>query len=269
MNFDKFQTIVGFNRKNQDSIAANVRDFYFKMGVNYEKDLLNIMQMVRPVFLKKEYIVLEMPLRDKEIGAICYKGDSYGYMFLNSALAKVNENFALAHEIFHVFYQDNLRGKKIELYINEHYLEYEEEMNANLFAGILLMPAPSFVEMFNKFKDEQNEDDTDVTIFCKLMSYFEVPYMAALIRAYELRLLSEGTLLESLLKVDAETVGQEFSRLWLDDTILYAARRDDYGRLKKMIEEAGKKYVNEEILSKDVVDKILVNISTIYNEIRG
>lgn len=269
MKFDKFQAIVEFNRKNQENIAASVKDFYFKMRMNYEKDLLNIMMLVRPVFQKKEYIVLEMPFKDKEIGAICYKGDSRGYMILNSALAKVNENFALAHEIFHVFYQDQLFGKKIELYMNEHYLEYEEEMNANLFAGILLMPTPGFIEMFHKFREEQNEEDSDITIICKLMSYFEVPYMAALIRAYELDLLSGGKLLEALLNVDAADVELEFSRLWLDDTILHSTARDDYGRLQELIKKVGKKYTEEEILNKDVIDKILVNISKIYGEIRG
>ena len=87
--------------------------------------------------------------------------------------------------------------------------------------------------MFNKFKLEQNEDDSDITIFCKLMSYFEVPYMAVLIRAYELQLLSDGIVLESLLKTDAASVKQEFSRLWLNDMILYPARRNDYGRMHR------------------------------------
>ena len=269
MKFDKFQSIVKFNCKQQEYIADKVRDFYFKMGVNYEKDLLNIMMIVRPVFRKKDYIVLEMPFKDEEIGAICYKRDSIGYMILNSALSKVNENFALAHEIFHVFYQDKLLGKKIELYMNEHYLEYEDEMNANLFAGILLMPTPSFTEMFNKFNEEQGEEDTNITVFCKLMSYFEVPYMAVLIRAYELNLISDGMFLKELLEVDMQNLEQEFSRLWLDDSILRATKRDDYYRLHELVKKIGEKYAEEEFLDKETIDKILKNISVIYNEIRG
>lgn len=269
MKFDKFQAIVEFNRRNQDSIAAKVSDFYFKMGMNYEKDLLNIMMIVRPLFLKKKYLVLEMPFKDKEIGAICYKRDSYGYTILNSKLSKVSGNFALAHEIFHVFYQEKLPGKRVELYMNEHYLEYEEEMQANLFAGILLMPTPSYVEMFKKFKNEQSEEDSYITVFCKLMSYFEVPYMAAVIRAYELELLPDGMFLETLLKMQMPDVEQEFSRLWLDDSILHHTGRDDYNRLKNLIKETGKKYTEEEILSNDTVDKVLENISKLYDEIRG
>lgn len=269
MKFDKFQTIVEFNRRNQEKITAKVRDFYFKMGMNYEKDLLNIMMIVRPLFNKKNFLVIEMPFKDKEIGAICYKGDGFGYTILNSSLAKVNSNFALAHEIFHVFYQERLLGKKIELYMNEHYLEYEEEMSANLFAGILLMPAPGFVEMYKKFKEEQGEGDSCITVFCKLMSYFEVPYMAAVIRAYELELLSDGEILKTLLETDLRQIELEFSRLWLDESILYKTGRDDYTRLEKLIKKVGEQYQAEEILSKSTVDKILENIKNIYHEIRG
>lgn len=269
MRFDKFQAIVEFNRHNQENIAAKVRDFYFKMGMNYEKDLLNIMIIVRPLFNKKNYLVIEMPFKDKEIGAICYKGDSYGYTILNSSLPKVNVNFALAHEIFHVFYQEKLLGKKIELYMNEHYLEYEEEMSANLFAGILLMPTPSFVEMYKKFTDEENEKDSFVTVFCKLMSYFEVPYMAAVIRAYELELLSDGELLKNLLEIDIGKIELEFSRLWLDESVLHHTGRDDFLRLETLVKTIGKQYAEEEILDNNAVDKILENIRRIYNEIRG
>ena len=58
MKFDKFQSIVEYNRKNREKITAVVRDFYYKMGMNYEKELLNIMMIIRPVFSKRNYIVL-------------------------------------------------------------------------------------------------------------------------------------------------------------------------------------------------------------------
>lgn len=269
MKFEKFQTIIEFNRRNQDVIAEKVRDFYFKMGMNYEKDLLNIMMIVRPLFNKKNYLVIEMPFQDKEIGAICYKGDGFGYTILNSSLPKVKSNFALAHEIFHVFYQEKLLGKKIDLYMNEHYMEHEEELSANLFAGILLMPTPSFSEMYKKFDDEKGEDETIISVFCKLMNYFEVPYMAAVIRAYELNLLKDGDTLKQLLEMNYDTIECEFSRLWLDESILHHTGRDDYKRLEILIKQIGKQYVEENLLSGNTVNKVLGNIERICAEIRG
>lgn len=269
MKFDKFQKIVEFNRRNQENIAAKVKDFYFKMGMNYEKDLLNIMMIVRPLFNQKNYLVIEMPFKDREIGAICYKGDGYGYTILNSSLAKINVNFALAHEIFHVFYQEELLGKKIELYLNEHYSDYEAEMSANLFAGILLMPTPSFIEMYQKFKKEEAEGDSFLTVFCKLMSYFEVPYMAVVIRAYELDLLSDGEFLKKLLDVESGQIEHEFSRLWLDESVLHHTGRDDSERLENLVKVVGNQCVWKGILNENSVDKILENIRKICNEIRG
>ena len=266
MKFDKFQSIVEFNRKHQDAIAVKVKDFYFKMGMNYDKDLLNIMMIVRPLFNKKNYLVIEMPFEDDEIGAFCYKNDGYGYTILNSSLPKVNANFALAHEIFHVFYQEKMLNKKIELYMDEHYLECEEEMSANLFAGILLMPTPSFEEMYNKF---QNEENSCTAVFCKLMSYYEVPFMAAVIRAYELGLLTDGRQLEELLATKSEIIEEEFGKLWLDESILKPTKRDDYFRLENLLKNFGAQCVQSELMDEETLEKLIQNIRGIYCKIRG
>ena len=207
-----------------------VRKFYSQMNMDYERELPDLMLMVRPLLNKKNYLVIEMPFKDKEIGALCYKSDFFGYTFLNSALPKVNVNFALGHEIYHIFYQQESFKKKIELYMNEHYFRYDEELSANLFAGILLMPDPSFQLVFRKFQNEKDGRDTEVTLIAKLMSVFEVPYMAVVIRCYELGLLPDGDLLEQLLKVDNIEIEKEFSRLWLNDEILKPTKRDDYPR---------------------------------------
>ncbi len=47
-----------------------------------------------------------MPFNDKEIGALSYKGDGLGYVVINTSLPRVNSNFAIAHEIYHVFFSE-------------------------------------------------------------------------------------------------------------------------------------------------------------------
>ena len=93
MKFERFQNVIEYNRKKQEEVAEKVRNFYSQMNLDYEKDVLNLKMIVKPLFNKENYLVIEMPFKDKEIGAICYKGDSFGYTFLNSALPKVNVNF--------------------------------------------------------------------------------------------------------------------------------------------------------------------------------
>lgn len=269
MRFEKFRSILEYNCRHQNDIAEKVRDFYFQMNMSYERDLLNLMMVVRPLFNKMNYLVMEMPFKDEEIGAISHKVDYYGYTILNSSLPKVNVNFALAHEIYHVFYQQVLSGKKVELYMNEHYYEYKEEWAANLFAGILLMPTPSFIEMFRKFEKEQGERDTHITILVKLMNYFEVPYMAVVIRAYELELLPDGDLLQKLLNVSRQMIEDEFAKFWLDERILQATGRDDFVRLEQAVKQIGTQYEREDILAPVTTTTILSNMRKIYAEIRG
>ncbi|WP_310602683.1 ImmA/IrrE family metallo-endopeptidase [Anaerosporobacter sp.] len=269
MKFERFKKIIEYNHEHQNELAEKVRNFYLQMNFDYEKEVLNLMRIVKPLFNEKKYFVMEIPFKDREIGAICYKSDSFGYTFLNSALPKVKVNFALAHEIYHVLYQKDLAKKKVDIYISEQYLEQKEELSANLFAGILLMPTPSFTEMFRRFSNEQTVGDSYITIIAKLMSCFEVPYMSVVIRCYELGLLPDGETLQMLLDTDAKTIEEMFTQLWLNEEILYPTKRDNYKRLEQIVTDVGMRCVKEEILDDRTIEKVLKNMKKIYNEIRG
>lgn len=269
MDGQRFKEIIRYSNDNRSIMDNKVKDFYESAEMGSEKALLNLMQIVRPLFQKKGYLIVEMPFSDKEIGALCYKSDCIGYMFLNTALPKVNVNFALCHEIYHVFYQKSEFKKKIELYVNEHYYENKEEFAANLFAGMLLMPEQIFSFMYRKFQNEKKEDEWELTTLVKLMSYFEAPYMAVLLRCCELHLLTSGTVLEKLMFVDSGTVRNEFMRLWLDDSILNATNRDNYMQFETLVMMKGREYQEEEYLKSRTVDKALQNMRVLYEQIRG
>ncbi|MBO5069338.1 MAG: ImmA/IrrE family metallo-endopeptidase [Roseburia sp.] len=266
MDIDRFKQIINYSNANKKSIGANVNDFYSKM--NMEQELLNLMQIVRPLFLEKGYLIIELPFSDKEIGAFCYKGDAIGYTVLNSSLPKVNVNFALCHEIYHIFYQETEIKTKVDL-LSEHYYEHEEEFAANLFAGMLLMPEKSYKFMFRKFNNETQTADNKLAVLAKLMSYFQVPYMAALIRCYELDLLESGELLEKLIQIDHATIRNQFTSLWLDDAILKATRKDDYSKLEELVKLTGKDSLEKAYLNERTLKKVLQNMCAIYDAIKG
>ena len=56
---------------------SKVAKFYSFTGISEDKDMLNILQIVRPALRQRGYIVLEIPFADEEIGALCYHGDQY------------------------------------------------------------------------------------------------------------------------------------------------------------------------------------------------
>lgn len=135
MNIERFRKIIAYSDASREDMEAKVKNFYSFAGMSSDKEVLNIMQIVRPSFQKKGYLVFEIPFADKEIGALCYKGDALGYIVLNTSLPKVNVNFAICHELYHVFYQESEFSPKAEFANN--YYEHEEEFAANLFAGML------------------------------------------------------------------------------------------------------------------------------------
>lgn len=266
MNIERFRKIIEYSDANRDDMESKVKNFYSFVGMSSDKEVLNIMQIARPSFREKGYLVLEMPFADEEIGALCYKGDALGYIVLNTSLPKVNINFAICHELYHVFYQKSEYRTKVE-FANNHYYEHEEESAANLFAGMLLMPEASFRFMYGKFKEESGNDEKDTII--RLMNYYQAPYMAVLIRCYELGLPDADSIPEELLNVDQDSVKERFIELWLDSGILDATKKDDYIHIEAVVGRLGNEYIKDSYLNKRTLDKVIQNMRAIYSDIKG
>lgn len=266
MNMNRLRRIIEYSDLNRAEIEAKVKKFYSSVGMSSDSEMLNILQISRTSFRKKGYLVFEIPFADTEIGALCYNGDALGYIVINTTLPKVNVNFAICHEIYHVYFQEKEFKHKVE-FANDHYYEYEEEFAANLFAGMLLMPETSFRVMYHKFKAEANGDELETII--QLMNYYEVPYMAALIRCYELALPEAASISEELLKVDRDTIREKFVKLWLDYRILEATKKDDYPNLEMLIHWFGTEYMKDSYLNERTVKKVLQNMRALYSDIKG
>ncbi len=265
MDVNRFKRIIEYSDKHRDEIEQNIRKFCSVMNIKSDSDVRDILLLVRGVFKKRGFIVFEMPFQDNEIGALCYKGDGLGYVVINSSLPKVNSNFAIAHEIYHVFFQASEFKSKIEL-ANEHYYESEDEYTANVFAGALLMPENSFRGMFDKFKEESNGF---IETICKLMNYYQAPYMATLIRCCELQLIEMKDMTNNLMCVDKEMVFSTFSELWLDSKILEPSLRDDFANVERLVKQMGDEFVQEDILNQRTLDKVLKNIEILSKQIKG
>lgn len=266
MNVERLRKIIKYCDVNRGDVESKVKNFYSFSGMSSDKEVLNIMQIARTSFREKGYLVLEMPFSDKEIGALCYRGDALGYIVLNTSLPKVNINFAVCHELYHVFYQKSEFRTKVE-FVNSHYYEQEEEAAANLFAGMLLMPEASFRFMYAKFKQESGNNETDTII--RLMNYYQAPYMAVLIRAYELGLPDSECVSAELLKVEPNRIRERFDDLWLDAGILDATNKDDYIHVEALVERLGKEGVRDAYLNQRTLEKVMRNMRKLYSDIKG
>ena len=266
MKIEHLRTIIAYSDKNREEIDSMVKRFCSFVGIEYDSNLLNILQIVRSSFHKKGYLVFEMPFADDEIGALCYKGDGLGYVVLNTSLPRVNVNFAIAHEIYHVFYGSDEFVSKVE-FVDDHYYEHEEEYAANLFAGTLLMSEVSFRRMFSKFKEESDGDEAETII--RLMSYYQVPYMAVLIRSLELELIARNEVREDLFNIERAQIKHKLNDLWLDESIMEPSRKDDYVHIEAVVARFGKEFVEDEFINERTVNKVLKNMRELYIKIKG
>lgn len=266
MNVEHLRKIIAYSNKNREEIYSMVKRFCSFAGMEYDSNLLNILQIVRSSFQKKGYFVFEMPFADDEIGALCYRGDGLGYVVVNTSLPRVNVNFAIAHEIYHVFFGENKFVSKVE-FADDHYYEHEEEYAANLFAGMLLMPEVSFRRMHAKFKDESRGDEVDTII--QLMAYYQVPYMAVLIRCLELELIAGNAIPERLFRLDRDQIRKKLADLWLDEGIMDVSNRDDYSHIETIVEGVGREYIEDGYINERTVKKALQNMRELYAKIKG
>jgi Zn-dependent peptidase ImmA (M78 family) len=266
MNVERLRKIIAYSEKNREDINIKVKKFCSFAGIEYDSNLLNILQIVRSSFNKKGFLVIEMPFADDEIGALCYKGDGIGYVVINTSLPRVNANFAIAHEIYHVFWGESEFVSKVE-FSNDHYYEHEEEYAANLFSSMLLMPEIGFRRMYSKFKDESKENEVDTII--RLMSYYQVPYMSVLIRCLELELITGNTFSEQLINIDRAFIKQKLSELWLDENIMEASNNDDYSRLEIAVKRFGREYIKDEYINERTLNKVIHNMRELHNKIKG
>ena len=114
MNIERLRKIIQYSKENRQETNSMIKTFCFFSGIEYDNSLLDILQIARSSFRKKGFLVFQMPFADDEIGALSYRGDGIGYVVINTSLPRVNVNFAIAHEIYHVFFQKSEFISKVE-----------------------------------------------------------------------------------------------------------------------------------------------------------
>lgn len=129
------------------------------------------------------------------------------------------------------------------------------------------MPEASFRFMYSKFKVESGGDERDIMF--RLMNYYQAPYMAVLVRCYELGLPETGSIPEELFHVGRECIRERFIDLWLDDSILDATKKDDFIRLKTAVANVGNEYIKGAYLNERILQKVLQNMQALYDGIKG
>ena len=186
MNKEKLYKILEFNKTHSKQIAYAKNIFYDFVGTQSSMIIRDMQTFAQMIFDNKEYKFMRIPMKSKEIGAFQLRLNNFNYLVLNTAKSLANNNFAIAHELYHVLIQENPGlGNAGELYLN-NYEDIEEEQMANAFAGAIIMPTEDVRQVVGLLKNTKKIPDELrqnfsyiqelITVFA-LMSYYQTTYL--------------------------------------------------------------------------------------------
>lgn len=139
--------------------------------------------------------VLRYPFKDDELWAFTFVKKGTIFLCVNTELPMCKQIFATAHELYHIHcYAEDINtstitaGSLLDSKTFDEAAASQEDLEANAFTGLLLMPDSSLIEQFKMFgisKDDMSIDDVLI-----LMDLFALPYKAVVLRLAESGLIT-------------------------------------------------------------------------------
>lgn len=206
----KNSLFVSQNKK-FDEIQSIVRQFTAEyVGNSIIKD--NIFAVINNYARKKEISLelLRFPIQDDELWALTFLKQNTIFICVNTTLPLCKQFFAAAHELYHIYcYVENAdqsyikNGSMLDSATGDEAGSTQEDLEANAFAGLLLMPNQILHEQILLYgiDNELSEIDSILT----LMDMFAMPFKAVVLRLFESGNISHQQA-EKLLKINSEEV---------------------------------------------------------------
>lgn len=194
--------------------------------------------------------ILWFPMMD-ELSGCCSKTDEDNIICINSKHSKGRQNFTLAHELYHLLYDED--KKSFVCNVNS---SSDSEKNADKFAESLLIPQIGLYDFINR----NNISKWDLNDIIKCEQYFQISHIAMLCKLRRENLISYDDFLKYKhgIKSAAWNLGYDLS--------LYESTKEYYA-LGKIIPLSNLAYDNKRITG-GKYDEILLNIfrgDMVYN----
>ena len=174
----------------RDSIFSIIRNYARKKGLSLE--------------------ILRYPFKDEELWAFTFAKKGIIFLCINSELAMCKQIFAAAHELYHIHcYAEDIesdtitRGSLLDAKTVDDTEASQEDLEANAFAGLLLMPDSLLDEQIKLYGITGNEISVDDVL--TLIELFAVPYKAVVLRLFENNLITKAKA-RALFNIDKEFI---------------------------------------------------------------
>ena len=188
---------------------------------------------LRSLLLKLNVLTLFRPMSDSFSG-MSLKGNAQLFMLINSNQPRCRQHFTIAHELYHLFIENNPVPHRCQAGGKKN----ESEQCADAFALMFLMPADGVRQMIPE--DELKQGKVSLATALKLGQYFGTSHAAVLNRLSDLNLIGRNER-EQLSGISVKRACREYGY----DTSLYESGYEgrvigDFGEKARKLFEADK-----------------------------
>ncbi len=155
---------------------------------------------------------------------------------INSNMSIGRQNFTLAHELYHLLYEEN----KNNFVICDYSSESESEIEANIFASYLLIP----YEGLKRYVKNMNISKWSLDDVIAAEQYYQISHMALLFRLVEQNFITE----EESLEFQNVKISHEARIRGFNDDLYYPSPEDrKYFSLGNYVKSVGNAYSSNKI----------------------
>ncbi|MDE6668117.1 MAG: ImmA/IrrE family metallo-endopeptidase [Muribaculaceae bacterium] len=188
---------------------------------------------LKSLLLKLNVLTLYRPMSDSFSG-MSLKGNGQRFMLINSNQPKCRQHFTIAHELYHLFMEDNPIPHRCQ----EEGKKSESEQCADAFALMFLMSADGVRQMIPE--NEIKQGKVSLATALRIGHYFGTSHSAVLNRLSDLNLISRRER-ESLAGISVKRVSREYGY----DISLYKSGNEglvigDFGEKARKLYESDK-----------------------------
>jgi len=163
LDADEFRSVHGLGRKDP-------------LDIHWLLDSLNVPAVFKPL--------------SQGFSGLAGKSEGLSFMLINSRHTLGRQNFTIAHELYHLFYDKLFENGHIDLYIEGAGTGSSlGEKQANAFASALLLP-PGFIDIIPEL--ERKKNGLSVSTLVRIEQFYRCSRLALLYRLKEFNLADKS-----------------------------------------------------------------------------
>lgn len=178
----------------------------------------------------KKITIVKYPMSSR-ISGMCTKENEDIIICINSTSSYGRQRFTLAHELYHVLYENDMQRVICDMSMNDNKSESEKE--ADQFASYLLMPYDALLE----YKLISNSWDLETIIDAE--QFFQISHQAIIYRLLKDKFITEKEADEyKLVKVSIEAAKQGYGKeLYLASDKKYFTTGEYIRKVERLVEK--------------------------------